>query len=311
MSFDSYNESIEVYKDYSYIMYILCDKTAAFYSKIKNIINIPIVICSTSLSILNTADFINNTDLITITRNISIGFNLLIAISVAILNLFKITEKEYSFKIHSEQFLQLNNKINTEIAKSKTIHTKVDIMSIINEYNIYCEMISFHIPSTIRKRITKKYANYKLPLMLINNKKELNKKHNKMLYFFNIFKKKHNTPKTPTTSTSYTTSSEVYNINRSRSSSLSSINIINDEYIPKVYQHVLSPIHSLNDSPCSVFDLKNSPIRQQRILPLSAIPVSKIYLANKVFSKTQAMQPLEENLYTSNIIRNFKRSRSS
>jgi hypothetical protein len=275
-------------------MYILCDKTASFYSKIKNIINIPIVVCSTALSILNTTDFISHTDMISITRNISIACNLLIAITVAILNLFKIPEKEYSFKTHSDNFFQLNNKITTEIAKSKTIYTKIDILRIIDEYNLYCEKISFHIPSRIRKRIIKDYNNYKLPLLLINNDRKNDKKHIKMAYFFNMFKK---LPKSPSTTTSYTTTHEVYNI--SRSSSLSSINIIHDDYIPKSYH---------NGSPFSVFDMRNSPVRQLQMSPLAIVPAHthKVYMTNKAFSKTHILQPFDKDL-----VKKLKRSRSS
>jgi hypothetical protein len=153
-------------------MYILCDKTASFYSKIKNVINIPIVICSTGLSILNTINFSDNVDKMLIISYISTAFNLLIALSIAILNLYKIPEKEYSFKSHSMNFLKLNNKINAEITKCRTIMQEIDIISIINEYNLLCEYITFHIPSHIRKDIQKNYAKYKLPLLLTNNKKD-------------------------------------------------------------------------------------------------------------------------------------------
>lgn len=178
MSFDDV-ESIEIYKDYTYIMYILCDKTSAFYSKIKNIISIPIVICSTGLSILNTTNF--NEEII---RYISIGFNLLIALSVAILNLYKIPEKEFSFKSNAMSFLKLHNHINGELAKSKTLLTTIDVVSIINEYNMLCEYIVFHIPSRIRKDITINYQNYKLPLLVTNNNKMISKKKFLFGYYF-------------------------------------------------------------------------------------------------------------------------------
>lgn len=172
MSFIHQNVSVDCYKDYTFIMYILCDKTASFYSKIKNVINIPIVICSTGLSILNTVNFSDNVDKMLIISYISTAFNLLIALSIAILNLYKIPEKEYSFKSHSMNFLKLNNKINAEITKCRTIMQEIDIVSIINEYNLLCEYITFHIPSHIRKDIQKNYAKYKLPLLLTNNKKD-------------------------------------------------------------------------------------------------------------------------------------------
>ena len=303
MSFDSYHESIELYKDYTYIMYILCDKTASFYSKIKNIINIPIVLCSTALSILNTTDFINNIDMVPITRNITIACNLLIAISVAILNLYKITEKEFAFRSHSDAFLQLHNKINTEIAKSKTIHTKIDILRIMNEYNLYSEQIAFHIPSRIKKFIIKNYNNYKFPLLLTNNNKK-SKQLSKMAIFYNIFKKQHKRPRSPavSTNTSYTTTT-AESLQFSRSSSLSSINIQDyDFYHNKPYHNPLTPIQSQDASPFSVFDeLRNSPIKQLRI---AVMP--KMHMTNTVFSQTYVST---EN--TSNLSRKFKRSMSS
>jgi hypothetical protein len=306
MSFDSYHESIEVYKDYTYIMYILCDKTASFYSKIKNIINIPIVLCSTALSILNTTEFINNTDMIPITRNISIACNLLIAISVAILNLYKITEKEFAFRSHSESFLQLHNKINAEIAKSKTIHTKIDILRIINEYNLYSEQLAFHVPTRIRKYIVKNYGNYKLPLSLTNNNKKL-QHFSKMAMFYNILKKQHKRPKshTVTTNTSYTTTSNDESVQFSRSSSLSSINIQDDVYyVAKTFHNPLSPIQSHNVSPFSVFDeLRNSPVKQLRMPAI----LPRTYMTNTAFSQTYNHSI--EN--TSNLTKKLKRSASS
>lgn len=167
---------VDAYKDYTFIMYVICDKTASFYSKIKNIINIPIVICSTGLSILNTTEFDKDMEKIIMTRYVSICFNLLIALSVAILNLFKITEKEFLFKSHSMNFLKLHNKINAEITKCNTIMIEVDILNIINEYNILCEYITFHIPSHIRKSVQKNYPSYKFPILLIDNKKEKKKR---------------------------------------------------------------------------------------------------------------------------------------
>lgn len=174
----SNRESVELYKDYTYIMYILCYQTSSFYAKIKNIINIPIVICSTCLSIINTPEFNNDIDKMMIVKNISTCFNLLIALSIAVLNLYKITEKEFSFKSHAINFLKLHNKINAEIAKSNTLMLDIDIMNVIDEYNLLCEYITFHIPSHIRKKTIKNYPSFKMPTMIITNKRksqEINK----------------------------------------------------------------------------------------------------------------------------------------
>lgn len=186
-------ESIDNYKDYTYIMYILCDKTSSFYGKIKNAINVPIVICSTTLSILHTTEVNDNTDTLYIINYVSIACNLFIAISLSILNLFKITEKEFSFKMHAANFLKLHNKINTEIAKKNTFMIEIDIMQMINEYNLLCEFISFHIPSRIKLDIQKNYPNYKYPVLLSNNKYS-KKKSTLLSYYYNIWQHPQQSP---------------------------------------------------------------------------------------------------------------------
>lgn len=164
-------ESIEAYRDYTYIMYIICDKTASYYSKIKHAINIPIVLCSTALSILNTT-YTGKEETYYDIKNSGIVLNFFIALSIAILNMYKITEKEFFFSSQSVNFFKIYNKINVEIAKSKSILAPIDIINIITEYNLLCENIHFHIPSHIRNRIRSSYKTYKMPFLISNTKKK-------------------------------------------------------------------------------------------------------------------------------------------
>src|SRR6056300_831325 len=165
-------EELDQYKDYTYIMYILCDKTSSYYSKIKNTINIPIVVCSTGLSMMNsfTSYDIEFSHKI---QYISITLNIFIALSLSILNIFKITEKDFFFSSQSTKFLKMYNKINLEISKERTTTVaNCDIFGIITEYNILCEHIQFHFPSHIRNRVIKRYRRYKLPFLASGNKKD-------------------------------------------------------------------------------------------------------------------------------------------
>jgi hypothetical protein len=165
-------EELDQYKDYTYIMYILCDKTSSYYSKIKNTINIPIVVCSTGLSMMNsfTSYDIEFSHKI---QYISITLNIFIALSLSILNIFKITEKEFFFSSQSTKFLKMYNKINLEISKERTTTVaNCDIFGIITEYNILCEHIQFHFPSHIRNRVIKRYRRYKLPFLANSTIKE-------------------------------------------------------------------------------------------------------------------------------------------
>jgi len=164
-------DELEKYKDYTYIMYILCDKTSSFYSKIKNTINIPIVLSSTGLSMMNTYTAYD-IDFSKKIQHISVVLNIFIALSLSILNIFKITEKEFFFNSQSIKFLKMYNKINLELSKKKTIFANSDITNIITEYNILCEHIQFHFPSHIRNKVIKTYRRYKLPFLASGNKKD-------------------------------------------------------------------------------------------------------------------------------------------
>lgn len=167
------------YLELSYIMYMLCDKTSVYYARIKNIIHIPIILCSTSVSILNTTEFTKEImgDKIIIIRLCTIIFNLLTAISVAILNVYKITEREFSFKSLSVGFLKIHNKMNIEIARNKNINKNIDgeLMNLIKEYNALCESLTFHIPEHIQRNLKKNSKIYKLPFMNSANSLKINK----------------------------------------------------------------------------------------------------------------------------------------
>lgn len=212
MPFTESTESIDTYKDYTYIMYIVCDKTASYYSKIKNITNIPIILCSACLSILNTSelDQLKGMDKIILIRNITIAFNLLIAVSIAILNVYQITEKNFFFSKHANNFLKLNNKITTDIAKFKATKQNIEIIYIIYEYNILCEHISFHIPSHIRKIINKEYKNYHLPFLILKTKKtKLAPKTPILSHYYNFLTKR--TPSSSSTVVDNSTSNDQWN----------------------------------------------------------------------------------------------------
>ena len=202
-------EMIETYNDFSYIMYIICDMTSSYYSRIKNIVNIPIIICSTGLSILNTTELSDTSyDKVVIIRNCGIAFNLLIALSIAILNAYKITEKEFSFKTHSINFLKIHNKINIDLAKCKTTMIQVDVLDVVKEYNMLCESLCFHIPSHIQRYVKHNYRNYKQPFMLSQSKK--GRRTSIISYYFNNDDSPKSNDSTLTTVTSTNTESSEY-----------------------------------------------------------------------------------------------------
>jgi hypothetical protein len=48
---------LESYRDKAYVSNILCTETSNFYSFIKNLVNIPLILSSSIMTILNSSDF--------------------------------------------------------------------------------------------------------------------------------------------------------------------------------------------------------------------------------------------------------------
>lgn len=252
---ESCKKSIEIYKDYSFVMYVMCYKSSLFYSTIKNVINIPIIICTTALSILSSSDFksINNTEKQDIIRYFSIGFNLLIALSIAILNVYKITEKEFFFNSHASSFMKINNNIELDLAKNKTTLAKIDILKIINDYNFLCENMSFHIPPYIRRSTFKRYHHYNLPLLLLENKRDASiiSTYYKKISSIDV-KKMMTEPQSPASTSSISSKSEISSYTSGKFKACifdrsSSSNSLSDKSIQRKpsFKQGLSPIQSV------------------------------------------------------------------
>lgn len=237
-----------IYVDHTYIMYILCDKTASFYYKIKNVINIPVIICSAILSIFGSMNYNSNIEN-TVVINMTLFLNIFVTVAIAILNFFKITEKEFFFKSYAMNFFKLHNKINAEITKCKTIMIDLEISQIINEYNMLCENITFNIPSRIKNSVAKKYVDYKLPTVLMNNKPE-----KKKVYMWSLFKYKDEKPPSLTESSSSNETTVVISTDFTQNVEVNdSISIFSNEIIDDIsklpYKISYSPLRAVNKKP--------------------------------------------------------------
>lgn len=313
---ESCTKSIETYKDYSYVMYVMCYNSSSFYCTIKNVINIPIIICTTAMSILSSSDFesINNTEKQDIIRIFSIGFNLLIALLIAILNVYKIAEKEFFFNSQASGFMKISNNIEVDLAKNKTTLTKIDILKIIYDYNSLCENMSFHIPQYIRRSAFKKYHNLNLPLLLLENKREASI----LTTYYKKFtlldsKKSMKEPKSPSSTSdvsSYTSGRIRKGVFDSSSSSTSNEDVVEPR---QIYLQGLSPIHSVycedtdaSDSDQESHKCKASCAKSKELSsilsphpPLERRPYNRLYIKlNHRHSLNEIYDPRTPNIFS-------------
>ena len=153
---------LKSYKDKSYIMGVLCEKSFEHFNFIKSICNIPLILISSVMAILNSSTFDGNEMKIP-----NIVINSLTAMIVGIINNFRINEKENNFKQLSCKFMKISHMIEDKLHNHLETLTSSDISNQIKEYDNLIEQIDFTFPTSIQKTVKALYKNKKqLPAIL-------------------------------------------------------------------------------------------------------------------------------------------------
>ena len=153
---------LKSYKDKSYVMGVLCEKSFEHFNFIKSICNIPLILISSVMAILNSSSFDGNEMKIP-----NIVINSLTAMIIGIINNFRINEKESNFKQLSCKFMKIYHTIEDKLHNHLETLSSSDISNQIKEYDNLIEQIDFTFPTSIQKTVKKLYNNKKqLPAIL-------------------------------------------------------------------------------------------------------------------------------------------------
>ena len=153
---------LKSYKDKSYVMGVLCQKSFEYFNFIKSICNIPLIIISSAMAILNSSAFDGNEMKIP-----NVVINSLTAMIVGIINNFRVNEKEGNFKQLSLKFMKISHTIEDKLNNHLDSLTSEDISNQIKEYDSMIEQIDFTFPASIQKTVKALYKNKKqLPAIL-------------------------------------------------------------------------------------------------------------------------------------------------
>tara|TARA_B110001450_G_scaffold74455_1_gene70952 strand:- start:1351 stop:2028 length:678 start_codon:yes stop_codon:yes gene_type:complete len=153
------------YKDKSFIVSILAKRSYEFFSTIKSFVNVPLILSSTSLAILNSASLTGEQMKIP-----NIIINSITGLTLAMISNFKITEKVTVFKNVSSKMNKLNHRIEEAIINDIDTNLNKDKMLIfIKEYEALVESLDYQFPTSIKKKVYFKYkdSGLKLPNALI------------------------------------------------------------------------------------------------------------------------------------------------
>lgn len=145
-------KTLEAYRDRAFITSLVCGECCDFYGMIRCVINIPLIIGSSVLTILNSSD-INKDDL----KISNIIINASTAIMLSMTSNFKLTERIANFKQTQIKMNRLTHSIESTINNMDEINND-DINKYINDYDTIFENIEYPFVHYIKKRIIKKYG---------------------------------------------------------------------------------------------------------------------------------------------------------
>ena len=147
---------LNAYRDKSYISNILCEQCSEFYSFLKSMVNIPLILSSSAMTILNSSSF-NAEDM----KIPNVIINALTALILSLISNFKLQEKTANFKTQSIKFNKLCHNIEDKLTNDIDGITTDQIRQFINDYDSFNENLDYPYVGFIKTRVVKKYKGIK------------------------------------------------------------------------------------------------------------------------------------------------------
>lgn len=150
------------YKEKSFINALLAEQSYNYYNWIKNLINIPLIICNSAMVCINS--ILTDQDILKI---LNIILNSSTGLILSLIANFKIYESIQQFQQLQIKYNKLSHQIDSKLTNDlDNIHNEF-IIGIIEHYDNITSTQEFQFPSSIKKRIKKQYENsYSLPSSL-------------------------------------------------------------------------------------------------------------------------------------------------
>ncbi len=155
---------LQSYRDKSYVTSILCTQTGEFYSFICSMINVPLILSSSVMTIMNSLS--NESSTIEL-KYANIALNTTTSMILTLIGNFKLAEKVTNFKNSEIKLNRLCHSIEDKLTNDIENTTIDHIRQFINEYDNLSENIDFPYPSFIKNRVKRTYLGKKaLPNIL-------------------------------------------------------------------------------------------------------------------------------------------------
>lgn len=152
---------LKEYRDKTHIYQILTTKTNEYYSQIKQVINIPLIISSSIMTICNSGSF--EPEMMKIPN---IVINALTALLISLINNYKIIEKQQTFRNLSIKYMTLLHDIEDKLANDDNLEPD-EVRTIIKQYDDLITQTEYIIPARIKNKVKNLYqGKMYLPVIL-------------------------------------------------------------------------------------------------------------------------------------------------
>lgn len=140
------------YRDKSYVMYVLLERSFEFFSFVKSLCNIPLILTSSAMAILNSSSFDAEK-----MKTPNIIINGTTAMLLALIGNFKLSEKEQNFKALSIKFMKLTHKIEDDLTNNIETLEGSHIKEHVEYYDTLIEQIDYTFPHHVKNKVKNLY----------------------------------------------------------------------------------------------------------------------------------------------------------
>lgn len=150
------------YRDKAYVYAVLCDRSYELFSLIKSLCNIPLILITSILSIINASSF----DPVEM-KMPNVIINASVALIMGMISNFKLSEKESLYKQINQKMVRHCHNIEDMLNNNLASLDSEDVSDVIKKYDDIVEMNEFPFPNHIKRKITHIYKGKRcLPAVL-------------------------------------------------------------------------------------------------------------------------------------------------
>lgn len=140
------------YKDKAFISSVLAEESNNYFTFIKNLINIPLIVTNSAMVIINA--IIVDQDLLKV---LNIILNSSTGLILSLISNFKVYENIQLFHQVKGKFNKLSHIIDNKLTNDSDTITSEFITNIIEDYDQIYDGMEYTFPASIKKRIKKQY----------------------------------------------------------------------------------------------------------------------------------------------------------